>query len=481
MNNLALASVCLALILAGSLQAQKTDVDFATEEGVRREALKIELDRKLGDAQAAEKKGAIFDAAQLYTECLDLNKKIGAGVSENQLQQVLNGFIATRLQLAEQAQRAGDYVSADNQYARILKEDPNNEQVKQLREANTKMRTAEAGLRPSQEALDRLPELNTNRVSAATLVQDARLFYEAGKLDEAETRLRQALKMDPNNRAADQWLQLVLEARFRNASFRGEQARREGILAVEQAWAPPVRRDLPTPNTYYHTNAVYTGKGRQRIYAKLDSIRLGDLSFDAIPLNQVIEKISADTKARDPEKKGINILISGNVDPIPQPAPAVDPATGLPVAAAPGAAGDIDIGATTVRIVPVLTDLTLRQALDAIIKVADRPIKYSVEEYAIVFSLKAPETPVLHTRWFKIDPNSFLQGMQGVTAFDFGAGSGGGGGGGGGGGRGGGGGGGRGGGGGGGGRGGGGQGGGGQGQGGGSSGAEYVGVSMAGQ
>src|SRR6185436_13421721 len=159
MNNFALASVCLALILAGSLQAQKTDVDFATEEGVRREALKIELDRKLGEAQAAEKKGAIFDAAALYTDCLDLTKKIGSGVSEAQMQQVLDGFIATRLQQAEQAQRIGDYAAADNQYARILKEDPNNQRVKQLREANAKIRAAQAGMAPSQEALDKMPDL----------------------------------------------------------------------------------------------------------------------------------------------------------------------------------------------------------------------------------------------------------------------------------------------------------------------------------
>jgi general secretion pathway protein D len=82
-----------------------------------------------------------------------------------------------------------------------------------------------------------------------------------------------------------------------------------------------------------------------------------------------------------------------------------------------------------------------------------------------------PEPVALHTRWFRIDPNTFLQGMQGVTAFDFGQSQGGGGGGGGG----------RGGGGrGGGGRGGGGFGGGGQGQGQGQGGAEYVGVSLAG-
>src|SRR5262249_16831096 len=152
------------------------------------------------------------------------------------------------------------------------------------------------------------------------------------------------------NAPAQHYLELVLEQRYRTASMRGEEARRQGILDIEKAWGAPIKRDLPVPNPLLRSNIVYTGKGRQRIYAKLDSIHLGDLSFDAIPLNQVIDQISKDTKARDPEKKGINFIINQNIDPAPAPAPAVDPATGLPVAAAAGG-GDIDISATTIRLV----------------------------------------------------------------------------------------------------------------------------------
>ena len=53
-------------------------------------------------------------------------------------------------------------------------------------------------------------------------------------------------------------------------------------------------------------------------------------------------------------------------------------------------------------------------------KVADRPIKYSIEDYAIVFSLKAREATPLYVRTFKVDPNTFYQGLQNVGAFSFG-------------------------------------------------------------
>src|ERR1044071_7548444 len=159
MNNVALCSFCLIIACAAArpLQAQ-TPENLAIEEAARRQAWKIEMDRKLAEAQAAEKKGAFGDSAKLYTECLVLNKKIGPGVSAEEQKQMVDGLVATRTQLAEQAQRAGDYGAADDQYAAILREDPKNEHVLQLREANGKMKTAEDGRRPSQEAIDRRSE-----------------------------------------------------------------------------------------------------------------------------------------------------------------------------------------------------------------------------------------------------------------------------------------------------------------------------------
>jgi type II secretory pathway component GspD/PulD (secretin)/tetratricopeptide (TPR) repeat protein len=475
MKNAALTSLCLALLGATAvpLQAQENDIKVAEIEAVRRQALKEDMKRKLDDAIVAEKRGAFLEAAQLYTDCLDLIKKIGTGVDAEH-RAVLAGFIRTRVQLAEQAQRAGDYAAADDQYRRILREDPKNDAVQRLWKKNEELRLANLGKMPDEATLAKGPAIFTNNVQASTYVQNGKFLYEAGRLDEAEAALRQAIKLDPNNPNASFYLRLVQEQRNKNLTARRIEANNERIVEVQRAWTEPVKRELPIPNMYARTNLVNTSKGRQRIYQKLDTIRMNEVSWDSLPLGQVIESLNKDARNRDPDKKGINFIINSSVDPVAAPPAAVDPATGLPIAA-PAAAAD-DITATTIKLVPALSDLTLHQVLDAIVKVADRPIKYSVEDYAVVFSLRAAETPPLHVRWFKVDPNTFMQGLQGVTALDFGVGSqgtGGGGGGRGGGGRGGGG---RGGGGGG--FGGGGQGGQGQGQGGGN-GAEYIGVTLA--
>jgi len=473
-------SVFALLTTPSFAQVAGNATDDAIAESVRREAFKLELQRKLADAQNAEKRGENLAAARLYEDALQLIKKIGPGV-EKDYRQVLAGMTVVRLRLGAQAQRRADFAEADAQAARILKEDPKNAAALAFRTENDKLRGETVGKMPSEDTLRQLPRAVEDKIRANTLVQNGKVLFETGKYEQAEGQLMQAVRIDPGNKAAYYYLDLIKDQRYRDESAARESWSKQMMLDVAKAWNDPVRREaLAVPNPYAQTNIVYTGKGRQAIYSKLDRIRLDSVTYDGLPLGEVIKALAAEAQRRDPDKEGVNFLINANIDPAAAGPGAIDPATGLPAAA--GAGEPVDLSATTIKIVPPLNRITLRQALDAIQKVADKPIKYSVEDYAIIFSPKTAETPLLHTRTFKVDPNTFVQGLQGVIAQTFGT-SGGGGGGGGVGGGGGGRGGGRGGGGGG--RGGGGFGGGGQGGVGGQggqnaiSGSEYIGVSLA--
>jgi type II secretory pathway component GspD/PulD (secretin)/tetratricopeptide (TPR) repeat protein len=436
MKRIAIACLCVALLPAVSFSQpaqESADTKLATDEAVRREALRKELGQKLEDATVAEKRGAFLEAARLYTDCRETIRKIGSTHTiEAQDKQSLAGYVTTRLQLADQAQRAQDYVAADAQYALILKEDSKNEEVKQLRAKNDALRLKYEGRSPNAAAIEQLGGIYTNHVRAATLAQDGKLFFEMGRYDLAESRLREALRLDPTSGGADYYLKLTLDKKMAMADNDKETRDREQILNVRKAWIPAEHKEFPVPNPVTRTNLVYTSNARQKLFQKLNTIRLDPVKFDAIPLNQVLENIKKDAKNRDPEKKGINIIISTTAEPpVAGAAPAIDPATGLPVAGAAGGGPEADISATTVKIDPELNDVTLGQVLDIIVKVADRPIKYSIEDYGILFSLRGAVPPDLHTRWFKIDPNTFMHGLQGVVAGDFGGSSAGGGGGGG--------------------------------------------------
>jgi hypothetical protein len=90
----------------------------------------------------------------------------------------------------------------------------------------------------------------------------------------------------------------------------------------------------------------------------------------------------------------------------------------------------VDVSAIMVKFSLPLRNVSLREALDAVAKVAERNIEYTVEDYGVVISLKpvvtvggqlsnvpaTPEPEPLVAFTFKVDTNTFLVGLE--TAFD---------------------------------------------------------------
>lgn len=131
--------------------------------------------------------------------------------------------------------------------------------------------------------------------------------------------------------------------------------------------------------------------GRQGIINKLERIRLETVRYDGLPLSEVVINLRDETKKRDPEKKGINFLINQNPDrgeAIATPAPVVGP-DGTPLPTPPPEL--VDMSTIAIKINPPLNDLRLVDVLDVVVKVADHPIKYSIEDYGVVFSPRGSE------------------------------------------------------------------------------------------
>ena len=167
--------------------------------------------------------------------------------------------------------------------------------------------------------------VQSNRLHAATLTQDGKLLYEMGKLDEAEIKLRQAIKEDPDNHAAAYYLNRIAEARPGDPSATNP--------------APFFRRVIPT------------NQGRQAIMSKLNRIRLPEVKFDRVELGAVVRRLNEEMKRLDPETAGILFRF----------------------AAAPGTRFE-DLMAVRVTINPPLRNVCLPEVLEAVVKGADRPI-----------------------------------------------------------------------------------------------------------
>ncbi|HEV8544155.1 MAG TPA: hypothetical protein VGR78_17330 [Verrucomicrobiae bacterium] len=406
----------------------------AAEEAVRREAAKVELRKSLAEAQALQAKGDLVAASKEYEKAYDLVQRIGVQIDAERAE-TIKGLAETRLELARRAQNKGNLEEATKQVDRVLRVDPKNTAAQEFKAKNDKMVADLRGKEPSKDIVERIPEIRNDRVATSTLVQDARLLMEMGKLDEAEAKLQLAAKEDPENHGAFYYLTLIKERKYAQEARKREVNTKEKLVEVESAWNTPISREtLPMANPYAQTNQIYTSSGRQAIYRKLNGIILEKYEVPGdLELSEVIKDLARIARERDVDKVGINFIISSFMN---KPGPAtggfgfpgggfpqaqIDPLTGQPIAAAQAAA-PLKIEDYKVTIDPPLMNVRLIDVLDAIVKVAKPPegadqnvgIKYSMEDYAIVFTQRALEQEQLYTRTYKVNPNTFVQGLDGI-------------------------------------------------------------------
>ena len=155
---------------------------------------------------------------------------------------------------------------------------------------------------PSADVVKMIPEMKQQQIDIGTKIQNAKLLYEMGKFDDAEIVLNQVMKLDPANKTAPYYLDLVKEARYAATMHKREAVAKSSLAVVEKEWIPPSKQEsLPIPNPLAHTNLVYTTQGRQDIISKLEHIRLNEVSYD-LPLSEVLNRLRIESQKRDPDR-----------------------------------------------------------------------------------------------------------------------------------------------------------------------------------
>ena len=123
-------------------------------------------------------------------------QKIGSGVDAER-EQTIAGLATVRLELARAAQRHGDYKEARTQVDDVLRVDPTNAAAIEFKSGNEKLLAEQRGTIPSEEVRSQVPAIIEEKVKASTLVQDGKLLYEMGKLDEADAKLKHGPQAGP--------------------------------------------------------------------------------------------------------------------------------------------------------------------------------------------------------------------------------------------------------------------------------------------
>src|SRR4029077_6024253 len=109
------------------------------------------------------------------------------------------GVAVTHMQLAEAAQHRGDLRRADSEVAEVLRADPTNADAIAFKRANDKMMAEQFPKMPTADVEARMAVVAAEHATNSTHVQNGKLLYEMGKMDEAESTLLMALREDPQN------------------------------------------------------------------------------------------------------------------------------------------------------------------------------------------------------------------------------------------------------------------------------------------
>jgi beta-lactamase regulating signal transducer with metallopeptidase domain len=144
---------------------------------------------------------------------------------------------------------------------------------------------------------------------------------------------------------------------------------------------------LAAPNAF--TNATLPYIGREVVTNKLAQIQLPEFGpFDDRLLTEVLRFLEEETKRRDPEQKGLRFFLTGQNERLP------------------GENVEADLLNTHVRVGTTIPDVSVQKILEILTQAATQPLKFSVENFGVTFSLRDVSAPDLHTRFFKLEPGT---------------------------------------------------------------------------
>jgi beta-lactamase regulating signal transducer with metallopeptidase domain len=225
---------------------------------------------------------------------------------------------------------------------------------------------------------------------ASDLIQDSKLLFELGYYAGAKAKFEAALKQEPNNEAALHYLERVREVEAVKAN-EAAQPDGAGVQPTESSLQPAQVHSVGPP-------------GQCVIRDKLQRIVLEKVGFPSpgTPLQDVVRFLSKEIKARDPDGQGINFLM------VPSPTPADD------------TAASANLVNVRILLEPALVNVRAGDALDAVVRAAERPIRHTLEAYGVVLHDASPadssrEPTQLFTRTFKVEPRTLAAGLEAIA------------------------------------------------------------------
>ena len=393
----------------------------AREEIVRRQEAQITARKLIDDGEKLYYSGKYQDAIDKLEEAVKILPR--AKATEIDYSRALQSLTTSYSRLADAAFQAGDYTKARQLAQKALEYDPKNRAAENVIVKTKKFESTPpttAGQYPapatssSGPAPDKDPEFLARKDQIKKLFREGTILMNSGQYDEAERRFQQVLLLDAYNADAATLIKQVDKARNDIALGAADESRAHRLWQVEDAWVPPLSRDVQAPKPDKDVGVIGREAVRQQgILRKLNEIIVPEINYREAVVSDVITFLSDESRRLDPEKIGVNIVLGGGIaapsgpavpPAAPPPAPGAAPETGT----APGAgnAGEVEGRKITLS----LRNVPLIEALKYVTTLAN--LKYRVESSAvIVLPIDAPSGDMV-TRIYPVNPGAFRASVE---------------------------------------------------------------------
>lgn len=392
--------------------SSSTAEQAARDELVRRQEAQITAQKLMNQGEKLYYAGKYAEAIVKLEEALKLLPR--APATDIDYNRALHGLTDSYTRLADAAFRDGDYTKAPQLARKALEYDPENRTAQDI---IIKVKRIEAGVSagikpaaPTGPKLDETPDFVAKKDQIKKLFREAKILMNSGQYDEAERRLQQVLLLDTYNEDASTLLKSVDKLRLETAQGAADATRAHRLWEVSDAWTPPINRGVQPPKSELSSSPIGSEALRQqKITEKLNKIIIPEINYREAVVSDVITFLSEESRRLDPEKVGVNIVLSGGIaspspTPAPTTAPAPTPAPGTEAGASSGLGAGGGESPEGRKITLSLRDVPLIDALKYVTTLAG--LKYRVESSAvIVLPSGAPEGDMV-TRSYPVNPGA---------------------------------------------------------------------------
>lgn len=397
----------VAVSAASSQPAATAAEQAAREEIIRRQEAQVSARRLIDQAQKSYTAGNYQEATAKLEVAVKLLPR--AKVTEADRNRGLRMLTDSYYRLSDSAFRAGDNAQARLLAQKALEYDPNNRSAEGIIVKVKKAEEARTGIAQptAPEALDKAPEFLAKKDQIKKLFREGTILMNSGQFDEAERRFQQILLLDPYNEDASVHLKSVALARTEIATGAAEAARTRHLEEVAEAWVPPVSREIQAPKSQLPTAVDREAARQAALTEKLNKIVIPEVNYREAVVSDVITFLSEESRRLDPEKAGVNIVLSAGVAaPSSTPTAAPTPPAAGGAAEAPTGTAPGGEGLEGRKITLSLRNVPLIDALKYVTTLAD--LKYRIEPSAvIVLPTNAPSGDMI-TRSYPVNPGVFL-------------------------------------------------------------------------